>query len=157
MLSALISGQLATDPKHGTSKSGTTWSSCVVRVPCGQNKETGDAESAFVQVAAFGSHAEALARLGKGDGVSATGSMKPSEYQAKDGTTRHGLSLTATAILTAYQIKKKRGDENASGKGNRAHGHNSDREQFQAYDSFAKGVKASTKALDDFAAETIPF
>ena len=48
--------------------------------------------------------------------MSAAGALKPSEYQAKDGTTRHGLSLTATGILTAYQIKKKRGDTGDQGR-----------------------------------------
>jgi len=160
MLSALISGQLATDPKHGTSQSGTNWANCVVRVPCGQNRETGDQESAFVQVAAFGSEAEKMARLTKGDSLSATGSMKPSEYQAKDGTTRHGLSLTATGILTAYMVKQKRGDDQGkvSGRANVSHGKHSDREANRAYDQFARGVKqASTPALDAFADEQIPF
>jgi single-stranded DNA-binding protein len=157
MLSALISGQLATDPKHGTSQAGTTWANCVVRCPCGQNKETGDAESAFVQVAAFGSHAEALARLGKGDSVSATGSMKPSEYQAKDGTTRHGLSLTATAILSAYQVRQRRGDDQGKVSGNekRKRASDSDREQNKAYGEFAK--RATAPAHDDFGDTEIPF
>jgi single-stranded DNA-binding protein len=156
MLSALITGTIASDPKSGTSKSGTTWANCVVRCPCGQNKE-GEAETAFVQLAAFGSHAEALARLGKGDSVSATGSMKPSEYQAKDGTTRHGLSLTATAILSAYQVRQRRGDDQGkvSGKGNTEQVRYSDREQSQAYADFAK--RAMAPAHDDFADETIPF
>jgi single-strand DNA-binding protein len=156
MLSALISGQLATDPKHGTSQSGTNWANCVVRVPCGQNRETGDQESAFVQLACFGSHAEALARLGKGDSISAQGQLKPTVYQ-KDGQERHGLSLTATAILTAYQIKKKRGDDQVkpSGKANTAHVQYLDRDQNQAYASFAK--RATASAGDDFADETIPF
>jgi single-strand DNA-binding protein len=156
MLSALISGQLATDPKHGTSQTGTTWSSCVVRVPCGQNKETGDQESAFVQLACFGSHAEALARLGKGDSISAQGQLKPTVYQ-KDGQERHGLSLTATAILTAYQIKKKRGDNQAQagGKANPTRVSHSDREQNRAYGEFAR--RATAPAHDGFADETIPF
>lgn len=141
MLSALITGTLATDPKAGTSKSGTEWANCVVRVPCGQNRETGDQESAFVQVAAFGDEAGKLARLTKGDSVSATGALKPSEYQAKDGTTRHGLSLTATGILTAYGIAKKRGDQ-------KSHGKEADREQIRAYDQFARGVNKSRPAAD---------
>ena len=154
MLSALIMGSIVSDPKHGTSKSGTEWANCVVRVPCGKDRETGDAESAFVQVAAFGSEAGKLARLAKGDSVSATGALKPTTYQ-KDGQERHGLSLTAQAILTAYGIAKKRGDD---GKANPNHGSNLDREQFQAYARFAKGVKqASTKVLDDFADTEIQF
>jgi single-strand DNA-binding protein len=156
MLSALISGQLATDPKHGTSQTGTTWSSCVVRVPCGQNKETGDQESAFVQLACFGSHAEALARLGKGDSISAQGQLKPTVYQ-KDGQERHGLSLTATAILTAYQIKKKRGDDQGkvSGRANVSHGKHSDREANRAYEQFAR--RAAAPAHDGFGDSEIPF
>jgi single-stranded DNA-binding protein len=156
MLSALISGQLATDPKHGTSQTGTTWSSCVVRVPCGQNKETGDAESAFVQVACFGSHAEALARLGKGDSISAQGQLKPTVYQ-KDGQERHGLSLTANQLLTEYAIRKKRGDNQAkaSGKANTTRVSHSGREQNQAYAEFAK--RAAAPAHDGFGDSEIPF
>ena len=146
MLSALITGSIVSEPKHGTSKSGTEWSNCVVRCPCGKDRETGDQESAFVQIAAFGSEAGKLARLAKGDLVSATGALKPSEYQAKDGTTRHGLSLTATGILTAYQIKQRRGD--AEGKANRKHASDSDRAQSAAYASFAK--RATAPVRDDF-------
>jgi single-stranded DNA-binding protein len=156
MLNALITGTIATDPKSGTSQAGTVWANCVVRCPCGQNKE-GEAETAFVQLAAFGSHAEALARLGKGDSVSATGSMKPSEYQAKDGTTRHGLSLTATAILSPYQLRQKRGDNQAkpSGKANTAHAQYFDRAQADAYAEFAK--RATAPVHDDFGDSEIPF
>lgn len=151
MLSALITGSIVSEPKHGTSKSGTEWSNCVVRVPCGKDRETGDQESAFVQIAAFGSEAGKLARLTKGDSVSAAGALKPTTYQ-KDGQERHGLSLTATEILTAYQIKAKRGD--SEGRANRKHASDSDREQFQAYDKFARGVN---QPRDDFSDETIPF
>jgi single-stranded DNA-binding protein len=155
MLSALLSGTLASDPKSGTSKSGTSWSNCIVRVPCGQNKE-GEAETAFVQVACFGIYAEALARLGKGDSVSATGSMKPTTYQ-KDGQDRHGLSLTATAILTPYQIKQRRGADQAkaSGKANTAHAQYFDRAQADAYAEFAK--RATAPVHDDFGDSEIPF
>jgi single-stranded DNA-binding protein len=145
MINALITGTLATDPKAGTSKSGTEWANCVVRVPCGRDKETGDAETAFVQIACFGSEAGKLARLTKGDSVSATGALKPTTY-TKDGQERHGLSLTAQAIITAYGIAKKRGDDGKAANYQRAD--NSDREASRAYDSFAKGVKASRTDAD---------
>ena len=141
MLSAIVSGQIVTDPKHGTSKSGTDWANCVVRVPCGQNRETGDQESAFVQVACFGDEAGKLARLVKGDSVSATGALKPTTY-TKDGQERHGLSLTAQAILTAYQIRQKRGDNQTSA--------SPEREAHRAYDQFARGAAQSRPAdFDD--------
>lgn len=128
MLSALITGSLATDPKSGTSKSGTEWANAVVRCPVGQNRETGDQESAFVQVACFGSEAAKLSRLAKGDSVSAAGALKPSVYTSKTGEERHGLSLAATGILSAYQIRKKagtndQGDQQRQRQGQAAHGH----------------------------------
>jgi single-stranded DNA-binding protein len=141
MLSALITGSIASDPKHGTSKTGTEWANCVVRVPCGQNRETGDQESAFVQVAAFGDEAGKLARLTKGDSLSAQGSLKPTTY-TKDGQERHGLSLTASGILTAYGIAKKRGDGDSRKSGG------TEREQIKAYDAFARGVKVPRQAGD---------
>ena len=152
MINALITGTLATDPKAGTSKSGTEWANAVVRCPCGKDRETGDAESAFVQVACFGSEAAKLARLTKGDSVSATGTMKPTTYQ-KDWQERHGLSLTATGILTAYQLKAKRGDTEA--KSNSDHGRHIEREANQAYAKFAR--RAMAQADDGFADSEIPF
>ena len=118
MLSAIISGSIVTAPKHGTSKAGTEWANAVVRVPCGQNRETGEQESAFVQVAAFGEQAERLAKLTKGDSISAAGALKPTTY-VKDGQERHGLSLTATGILTAYAERKKRSSNDAHRQGQR--------------------------------------
>jgi single-stranded DNA-binding protein len=146
MLSALLSGTLASDPKSGTSKSGTSWSNCIVRVPCGQNRETGDQESAFVQVACFGSHAEALARLGKGDSVSAQGQLKPTVYE-KNGEQRHGLSLTANQLLTEYAIRKKRGDDGKSANYSRMN--NSDSAQNAAYAEFAKRPTAPREDFND--------
>ena len=101
MLSAVIAGQIITEPKSGISKSGTEWANAMVRVAVGQNRETGEQESALVQVGAFGEEAAKLAKLTKGDAVSAAGALKPTTY-TKDGEQRHGLSLTATGILTAY-------------------------------------------------------
>lgn len=112
MLSGLIAGTIASQPKSGISASGTQWANCLIRCPCGQNRETGDQESAFVQLACFGDHAEALSRLDKGDAITAQGALKPTVYQ-KDGQERHGLSLTANSILTAYALKKKRGETEA--------------------------------------------
>lgn len=152
MINALLAGQLASQPKSGISASGVTWANCVIRCPVGNNRETGDAEVAFVSLACFGTEAEKLARMDRGDAISATGNIKQSSY-TKDGVERHGLSMTASAILTAYQVKRRRG--NSDGKANSDHGRNIDREQHQAYANFAK--RATAPAHDDFADETIPF
>ena len=155
MLSGLLAGTLASTPKCGKSASGTVWANCLVRVPCGQSRE-GEAETAFVSLACFGTDAEALCRLDKGDTITAQGQLKPNEYVGKDGTQRHGLSMTAAHLLTAYALRKKRGDEGKAANCSRVN--DSDREANRAYDNFAKGVKqATTPALDDFGDTTIPF
>ena len=111
MLSALASGTLVRDPKSGISASGTRWANTTIRCNVGQSKE-GDAETAFITVVAFGDVAERLARLAKGDAVSVQGNLKPTEYQ-KDGETRHGLEIIAQALLSPYDLKKKRSDGDA--------------------------------------------
>ena len=129
MLTGLLAGTIASTPKSGTSASGTRWANCVIRCPVGQNRE-GEAETAFVSLACFGSDAEALARLGKGDSISAQGQIKPTTY-TKDGAERHGLSMAAAHLLTAYQLRKKRGEQpsqtsRASGQGRGHQGHGDD-------------------------------
>ena len=127
MLSGLLAGTIASTPKSGISASGTRWANCIIRCPVGQNKD-GEAESTFVSLACFGSDAEALARLDKGDSISAQGQIKPTTY-TKDGAERHGLSMTAAHLLTAYAVRKKRGQDEAkpkpatgNGRGQQRHG-----------------------------------
>ena len=104
MLSGLLAGTVASQPKSGTSASGTRWANCVIRCPVGQNKE-GEAETAFVSLACFGSDADALARLDKGDNITAQGQIKPSVY-VKDGQERHGLSMTAAHLSPRTRSRK---------------------------------------------------
>ena len=134
MLTGLLAGTIASTPKSGTSASGVRWANCVIRCPVGQDKE-GAAESAFVSVACFGDDADALARLGKGDSVTAQGSIKPTVYE-KDGQERHGLSMTAAHLLTAYQVKKKRGDQPSQPSRNQGNGRGADHFDFDDRPSF---------------------
>lgn len=110
MLSAVIAGQIITEPGYGTSQSGNVWANCLVRVAVGQNRETGEQESTLVQIGAFGEEAAKLTKLTKGDSFSAAGALKPTTY-TKDGQERHGLSLTATGILTAYKERQRRPEQ----------------------------------------------
>ncbi len=159
MLSALATGQIVRAPKHGTSASGTRWANATMRCSTGTDRE-GAAVTAFITVAAFNDQADQLAKLGQGDAVSVTGPLKQTQYTRDDGEVRHGLEIVANGILTPYQVRQKRGDDQGkpSGKANVSHGKHSDREANRAYDQFARGVKqASTPALDAFADEQIPF
>jgi single-stranded DNA-binding protein len=108
MLSALATGQIIRTPKSGISASGVKWANTTIRCPCGQSRE-GDQETAFINVICFGDQADKLARLDKGDAISAQGALKPTQYE-KDGEQRHGLELLAQAILSPYGRRKKRGD-----------------------------------------------
>jgi single-stranded DNA-binding protein len=156
MLSALASGQIVRAPKHGTSASGTRWANATMRCSTGTDRE-GAALTAFITIAAFNDQADQLAKLGQGDAVSVTGPMKQTHYTTDAGELRHGLEIVANGILTPYQVRQKRGDDQGKVSGNekRKRASDSDREQSQAYADFAK--RATTPALDAFATETIPF
>jgi single-strand DNA-binding protein len=61
---------------------------------------------------AFSEVAEKIARLKKGDALSVCGSLKPSEWtDKKTGETKHGLSVTVSSGLTAFDIKKRKGSQ----------------------------------------------
>ena len=102
MLDVLISGKLVRDPVTRTGKSGHPFTTALVRVPV--DKE----EAVLANVIAFGEAGERLGRLKAGDSVSLCGTAKLSEWE-KDGEAKHGLSVTASAILTAYDVQKRRG------------------------------------------------
>lgn len=107
MLNALASGVIIRAPKSGTSQSGTKWANTSIRCNVGQDKE-GATQTTFVNVAAFGDQADKLGKLGMGDAISVQGALKPTTYE-KDGVERHGLEILAQAVLSPYDMRKKRG------------------------------------------------
>ncbi len=69
----------------------------------------GEPENIVVSGIAFGSHAERIAKLGKGDAVSVIGALKPTEWADKaTGESRRGLSVTVADVLSVYDIKKRK-------------------------------------------------
>jgi single-stranded DNA-binding protein len=151
MLSALASGQIVREPKHGTSTNGTRWANTTIRCSTGTDKE-GASLTSFISVVCFGDVADRLAKLDKGDGISVQGSLKQTEFE-KDGTVRHGLEIMAQALLSPYQVRAKRGDDGKAANTTRVS--HSGREQNQAYAEFAK--RAAAPAHDDFGDTEIPF
>ena len=102
MIDALISGKVMGTPSQRTSKNGNHFTVAKVRVPNGD-------EAMFCNVICFAEGVQAaLLALGDGDAVAMAGSFKVGTYQAKDGTHRASLDLTATQVLTAYHVTKKR-------------------------------------------------
>ena len=103
MLDAHISGKLIKQPELKTGQSGKPYCQFLMTV------HVGEPENIVISGIAFGSHAERIAKLGKGDAVSVIGVLKPTEWADKaTGETKRGLSVTVSDVLTVYDIKKKR-------------------------------------------------
>ena len=103
MIDALISGRLIKAPELKTGQSGKYYCQFLLSVAVGEEKPTVISGMAFQDVA------EKIAKLGKGDALSVVGALKPSEWVDKaTGVTKHGLSITANASLSVYDIRKRK-------------------------------------------------
>jgi single-stranded DNA-binding protein len=117
MIDALITGKLIRDPALKTGASGKPYCNFLLSVP------TGDGEPVIVSGIAFADVAERIGRLKKGDAVSVAGALKPSEWTDKTtGELKHGLNVTVSAALSAYDVKKRRG-KSENGQSNPAPAH----------------------------------
>lgn len=74
MLDALISGKLIKDTELKASQNNKPYCQFLMTV------HVGEPENIIISGIAFGSHAERIAKLGKGDAISVIGSLKPSEW-----------------------------------------------------------------------------
>jgi len=102
MLSVLASGTLAADPRERTSAAGKIFCTGLLRCP------VEDGEPILASFIAFAeSTVEALLALKKGDAISIAGRAKLSEWE-KDGETKHGISIVADRVLTAYAAGRAR-------------------------------------------------
>lgn len=102
MISALITGDLISDPFDRTTREGKLFVTVTARVAAG-------AEAIFVGIAAFEpTPAARLAQMRKGGSIAAVGVLERTSWTGKDGTERQGWRLTASEILTAYGATKKR-------------------------------------------------
>ena len=110
-------------PKQGQSAKGTAWTSATVRAVVTGNRED-EPDNALVNIIAFGSHAEKLARMAQGDSLAFTGSARPTAWQ-KDGELHAGMACTINEILTPYALKQRRGDQSDGRAANVAHGQHS--------------------------------
>ena len=102
MLNILATGTLVADPRSRTSATGKTFATAQMRVPAE------DADPMLVSIIAFNADAvQALLALQRGDSVAIAGRAKLTSWE-KDGEQRHGLSVTADRVLTAYAAGKAR-------------------------------------------------
>ena len=103
-IDCLIQGRMHRTAQQRTSKTGSPFVTCTVRVP------TKDGGSLFASVIAFsGTACQALMALGDGDAVALTGEATLKLYEPKDGSApRPSLDLLAHAVLTTYHVKRRR-------------------------------------------------
>lgn len=102
MIDALVGGKLFGAPVARTSKTGSKFATCKVRVAMRD-------EVAWLNVVAFSETVvTALLELGDGDSVAFSGELKVATYTAKDGTIRPSLDLVAHGLLTAYCVSRRR-------------------------------------------------
>ena len=115
-LSILALGKLASDPEKRISQSGKPF--CKLRL----SVSDGD-QSVLLSCVAFSETAiSALERLGKGDSIAVTGRGKPTAWQKGDSL-HSGLDVVVDAVLTPYQVSKRRGKGDSQPQaGNRPHG-----------------------------------
>ena len=101
MLSVLASGTLVADPVERTARTGRAYTTCSMRCPT-------DEDAILISLIAFSDSArQALLPLRKGDAASIVGTAKLSSWE-KDGEQKHGLSVIASQVLTAYMVEKRR-------------------------------------------------
>ena len=101
-LTLLATGTLLRDPVARTSAAGKQFCTALMRVP-------GEGEDAVLcSLIAFHPDAvRSILALSNGDAIAVSGLGKLTSW-TKDGEEKHGLGVTVEAVLTAYQIDKKR-------------------------------------------------
>jgi single-stranded DNA-binding protein len=99
-ITALITGQLIADIERRTAASGKSFAT--FRLAAGA-----DDERVLVNGIAFGTTAEQLSVLAKGDTVAVVGRTKPKAW-FKDGEPKAGLDIVADQVLSAYHLRSKR-------------------------------------------------
>lgn len=100
-VTALVTGRLVANPERRTGQSGKPFTLAKVAAAT----EDGDC---LVSVIGFGSVAEQLGELVKGDTLALTGRAKVSTWTGREGEARAGLAVTADVLLTVYHVRRKR-------------------------------------------------
>jgi len=100
MIIANIHGRAAKDGELNQSQNGKSW--CKVSVAClaGTDRKSGESLTQWVRVVAFGRVAEDLARVRKGEAISAIGRVELSRWTTQDGTEREDMQLIAEIVMT---------------------------------------------------------
>lgn len=103
MIDALIAGNLFGDPKQGIGKNRSPYTTVEVRAA------DGNGDQLICNVIAFRESARsALNALREGDSVALSGTLSPKVYLSREGEYKPGLDVVCHAVLTPYDINRKR-------------------------------------------------
>jgi len=108
MFNVLITGKLTRPPRPGVGKNGQPYCTASLRIPI-QGQREDEPDHVFASVIAFGADGQKLGRLGPGDAVSLSGNARISQWE-RDGRIQTGLNVTVTGVLSAYEVRKRRGE-----------------------------------------------
>jgi single-stranded DNA-binding protein len=102
MIDALIAGRLCSKPEERTSRNGRTYVTARLLASTGE-------ERLYASLIAFDENTcRALLALDEGESVAVAGELRPKIYEARDGSAKLGLDLTAHAVLSAYSVRRRR-------------------------------------------------
>lgn len=101
MIQASIYARSGADAELRESRAGKPW--CRLNAACeaGQDRETQKPLTQWLTVVAFGRVAEDLARVRKGETLSAIGRLELNRWTGADGQEREGFNLVADVVITA--------------------------------------------------------
>ncbi|MCU6435628.1 single-stranded DNA-binding protein [Undibacterium sp. Jales W-56] len=103
MIDALIAGRMYGQAQQRQGQAASHYVTCKLRVALAGG------DTIFCNVIAFDDTLQAaLLALGDGDAVSVSGALTPKIWEDKQGNTRPAVDLIAHAILTVYDVQKKR-------------------------------------------------
>lgn len=103
MIDVLVAGKFVGAAVERTASSGKTFVTSKLRTA------ESDGETQFVNLVAFDHGVKSmLLALSDGDSVAVSGAMKVSTYEARDKSVRVSLNVVASAVLSAYGVKRKR-------------------------------------------------
>lgn len=103
MIDALIAGRLYGHAEERAGQAGSTFVTCKVRVA------RDDGEAIICNVIAFDADVrQALLAFGDGDSVAMSGALTPKVWTDKQGNARPALDLVAHAVLSAYDVTRRR-------------------------------------------------
>jgi single-strand DNA-binding protein len=133
MIIANIHGRAARDGELSQSQNGKSW--CKVSVACfaGTDRKSGESLTQWVRVVAFGRVAEELARVRKGETLSAIGRVELSRWTTQDGTEREDMQLIAEIVVTLRSTHP--GGRKVNGNGNPGDHPNGHQAKASAYEA----------------------